>query len=482
MQRKTRIICTLGPSTDSLDVLQAMLRSGMNVARLNFSHGSYEEHAQRIALLRKAEKETGIDAALMLDTAGPEIRTGSVAGGQVTLRDGDLFSLTTAAAEGDHTQVSISYSELPALVSPGQPILIDDGLIRLEALSIAAGEIRCKVIFGGILTNRRGVNVPGVDLPFPVLTEKDKEDLRFGVEQGVDIVAASFVRNAQDIRSIRARIDELGGKQFIVAKIESLQGVAQLDEILQLTDGIMVARGDLGVEVAVEELPMLQKRMIDRCNRAGKPVITATQMLDSMMRNPRPTRAEASDVANAILDGTDAIMLSGETAAGLHPVEAVVTMAKIAQQTEASPLWHRQYHHSFGVIDGDAGIVDPVSESVARAACMLAERIEAKAILTATESGFTARQISRFRPGAPIIATTPSETVRRQLMLSWGVIPVVVSQHNNTDELMVAAMEAACREGWVSTGDLVVITAGVPVWTTGSTNLIKALKVGDPIR
>ncbi|MCL2122129.1 MAG: pyruvate kinase [Clostridiales bacterium] len=478
MYRKTRIVCTLGPATDSLEILTTMLRSGMNVARLNFSHGTHEEHAARIRLLRQAEKETGIDVALMLDTAGPEIRTGAIKGGQVVLEDGQNITLTTKAIEGDRNIVSVTYNQLPASVRQGQHILVDDGLIRLETLAISAEEIQCKVINGGVLTNRRGVNVPGAELPFPVLTEKDHEDLRFGVEQEVDIVAASFVRNAEDVKSIRARLDELGGRQFIVAKIESVQGLDRLDEIIRLADGIMVARGDLGVEVAVEELPMLQKDMILRCNRVGKPVITATQMLESMMHNPRPTRAEASDVANAILDGTDAIMLSGETAAGLHPVGAVDIMARIALQTETSRLWRQQHDRRFNSQDD---LLDPISDSVARAACLLAEKIEAKAILTSTNAGFTARQISRFRPGASIIATTPSEMVRRQLMLSWGVIPLLVPHRNSTDELMSTALEAACKEGFVAEGDLVIITAGVPVGKSGSTNLIKAHRVGDPI-
>ena len=478
MLRKTRIVCTLGPATDSLDMLKAMLQAGMNVARLNFSHGTYEEHAARIELLRQAEKEAGIDVALLLDTAGPEIRTGSVKDGQAMLKSGQPFLLTTREVEGDDTIVSVSYDQLPTSILKGQHILLDDGLIRLEAISTTPTDIQCKIINGGRLTNRRGVNVPGAELPFPVLTEKDREDLRFGVEQGVDIVAASFVRNADDVRSIRHRLNELGGRQFIVAKIESLQGVDRLDEILKLSDGVMVARGDLGVEVAVEELPILQKEMIHRCNRIGKPVITATQMLDSMMRNPRPTRAEASDVANAILDGTDAIMLSGETAAGLYPLEAVQTMARIALQTEMSQLWRQQHDRRFR---SDDELVDPISDSVARAACLLAEKVGAKAILTSTHGGFTARQISRFRPAAPIIAATPTEIVRRQMMLSWGVIPLNVAHRDSTDGLMASALDAACREGFVAQGDVVVITAGVPVGRSGSTNLIKVHRVGDSI-
>ena len=477
MLRKTRIVCTLGPSTDSPGVLKTMLESGMNVARINFSHGTYDDHIARITLLRQAMRETGIEAALMLDTAGPEIRTGPIKDGQVILADDQDFTLTTKAVEGDAAIVSVSYDQLPASVRPGQHIMVDDGLIRLETIAVAGDEIHCKVINGGLLTNKRGVNVPGADLPFPVLTEKDHADLRFGVEQGFDIVAASFIRSAEDVRSIRAWLDELGGKQSIVSKIESLQGVQNLDEIIQASDGIMVARGDLGVEVEVEELPMLQKDMINRCNQVGKPVITATQMLDSMIRNPRPTRAEASDVANAILDGTDAIMLSGETAAGLHPVESVVTMDRIARQTEESPRWRQQNDRRFNTDNA----LDPISDSVARAACLLAEKVEAKAILTSTHSGFTARQISRFRPKAPIVATTPFDIISKQLLLSWGVIPILVTPVASTDGLMAEAIDAACRQGYVSDGDLVVITAGVPVGKSGTTNLIKIHRIGDLI-
>jgi pyruvate kinase len=479
MLRKTRIICTLGPSTDSLDILKKLLESGMNVARLNFSHGTHEEHSRRIALFRQAQQETGIDAALLLDTAGPEIRTGSVSDGRVLLKAGQAFCLTTKQVLGDETRVSISYDQLSTSIQPGQSILLDDGLIRLEALEAGGEDIPCRVMDGGYLTNRRGVNVPGADLPFPVLTEKDREDLRFGVEQGVDIIAASFVRNAEDVKSIRAWLHHLGGKQFIVAKIESRQGVDRIEEILQYADGVMVARGDLGVEVAAEELPMMQKEMIRLCNLAGKPVITATQMLDSMMRNTRPTRAETSDVANAILDGTDAIMLSGETAAGLYPIESVTTMAKIAEHTESSRIWRQQFDHHFNSMNKEQ---EPTSDSVARAACLLAEKIQAKAILTSTQAGFTARQISRFRPRTPIVATTPVATVRRQLMLSWGIIPLLVRQNADTDELIETALDAACQAGYVSDGDLVIITAGIPVGKTGSTNLIKVHRVGAAIR
>jgi len=478
MFRKTRIVCTLGPATDDLDLLKAIIRSGMNVARLNFSHGSHEEHANRIKLLRQAEKETGADIAVMLDTAGPEIRTGNVKDGLITLTNRQKFTLTTSQIEGDQDRVSVSYDKLPSLVRVGQRIMLDDGLIDLDVVSVTGDNILCEVINGGPLTNRRGVNIPDALLPFPALTEKDRDDLRFGVEQDVHIIAASFVRNADDVRSIRDWLREIGGKQLIISKIESMQGVKNLDEIIELSDGIMVARGDLGVEYPVEELPILQKEMIRLCNRVGKPVITATQMLDSMIKNPRPTRAEASDVANAILDGTDAIMLSGETAAGKHPVETVATMANIAEHTDSSLLWLQQHDSRFNA----EATTDFVSDSVARAACLLAEKLDAKAILTSTQSGFTARHISRFRPMAQIIATVPNEMVRKQLLLSWGVTPIKVPMLDSTDEVMDAALSASVERGLIADGDTVVITAGVPSGKSGNTNLIKVHLVGDSVR
>ena len=477
MSRKTRIVCTLGPATDDLEVLKTIINTGMNVARINFSHGTYEEHARRIALLREAEKQTGAEVAIMLDTAGPEIRTGPVREKSIVIKDGQDFTLTTREVEGDETKVSVNYDKLPESVKPGQRIMLDDGLIRLEVISVTGADILCKVINGGALSNRRGVNVPGAELPFPVLTDKDHEDLRFGVEHGVHIVAASFVRDAADVMSIRSRLDELGGSQLIISKIESTQGVKNLEEIIRLTDGIMVARGDLGVEYPVEELPLLQKEMIRLCNRVGKPVITATQMLDSMIKNSRPTRAEVSDVANAILDGTDAIMLSGETAIGLHPVDAVAIMASIAEHTESSSQWRTQHDRRFNTDP----LVDFVSDSVARASCLLAEKLRAKAILTSTHSGFTARLISRFRPEAPIIATVPTDLVRRQLLLSWGVIPIAVPLMSNTDELMEEALAASIKAGLLANGDTVIITAGVPTGRTGSTNLIKVHRVGESV-
>jgi pyruvate kinase len=476
--RKTKIVCTLGPATDSLSTLKALLEAGMNVARLNFSHGSHKEHLERIKRFRQACEETGKAAALMLDTSGPEIRTGQVAGNLVELLSGQDFLLTSRPVEGNQHQVSITYDQLAGSVTPGQTILLDDGLIRLQVVKVQQFDIYCKVLNGGVLTNRRGVNVPGASLPFPVLTEKDKEDLRFGVQQQVDMIAASFVRSAQDVKTIRAFLNELGGKQFIIAKIESQEGVNNVKDILAQADGLMVARGDLGVEILPEEVPLVQKDMIQLCNQAGKPVITATQMLDSMMRNPRPTRAESSDVANAILDGTDAIMLSGETAAGQYPLEAVQTMSRIAEKTEASAIWQKQFDHHFTVLSSET---NTISDSVARAACLLAEKIQAKAILTSTNAGFTARQISRFRPQSTIIATTPHAYVARQLQLSWGVTPLMVAHYSNTDEMIKSAITAACQAGFTQENDLIVITAGIPVGITGSTNLIKVHRIGDPI-
>jgi pyruvate kinase len=475
--RKTKIVCTLGPASDSPEMLQALLKAGMDIARLNFSHGSHEEHGQRIRNLRQACQETGKTAAIMLDTSGPEIRTGQVAGNTAELKADQEFTLTTRLVPGDPAQISVTYDQLPASVAPGQTILLDDGLIRLEVLHTTDTDIICKVMNGGTLTHRRKVNVPGAALPFPVMTEKDREDLRFGVSQGVDIIAASFVRSAEDVHSIRQYLNELGGHQFIIAKIESRQGVDQMEAILAEADGLMVARGDLGVEISPEEVPLVQKHMIQRCNQVGKPVITATQMLDSMIRNPRPTRAEASDVANAILDGTDAIMLSGETAAGLYPLEAVSTMSRIADTTEASEIWHQRFLHYFAAMDSQQ---ETTSDSVARAVCLLAEKIHAKAILTSTHAGFTARQISRFRPHTEIIATTPLKYIHRQLLLSWGITPLTVDPYSTTDEMIHDAIDAACGAGLLQEDDLIIITAGIPVGVTGTTNLIKVHRVGSP--
>lgn len=475
--RKTKIVCTLGPATDSPEMLKALLEAGMDVARLNFSHGSHEEHLQRILRLRQICQETGRQAAIMLDTSGPEIRTGQVAGNTAELKTGQEFTLTSRPVPGDSLQVSISYDQLPASVQPGQTILLDDGLIRLKVLRTSETDIVCQVMNGGALTHRRKVNVPGAALPFPIMSEKDRQDLRFGVDHGVDCIAASFVRSAEDVRTIRQYLDTLGGKQFIIAKIESRQGVDQMEAILAEADGLMVARGDLGVEISPEEVPLVQKLMIQRSNQVGKPVITATQMLDSMIRNPRPTRAEASDVANAILDGTDAIMLSGETAAGLYPLESVATMSRIADTIEASDIWRQRFLHYFAAMDKQQ---ETTSDSVARAACLLAEKIQAKAILTSTRAGFTARQISRFRPQSEIIATTPLDYIHRQLLLSWGITPLTVGPYSTTDEMIKDAISASCDAGLLQQDDLIIITAGIPVGVTGTTNLIKVHRVGAP--
>lgn len=476
--RRTKIVCTIGPATDALESMIELLNAGMDVARLNFSHGTHEEHKERIVRLRQASQITGKVLAIMLDTSGPEVRTGSIAAGFVDLVAGQSFLLTSRSIPGDATQVSVTYDQLAGSVKPGQNILLDDGLIRLEVLETTETDIHCRILEGGRLTNRRGVNVPGASLPFPVMTEKDLEDLAFGVAQGIDIVAASFVRSAQDVQSIRSYVKGLGGNPFIIAKIESQEGVERLTEILTEADGLMVARGDLGVELPPEEVPLVQKRMIQMCNEAGKPVITATQMLDSMMRNPRPTRAESSDVANAILDGTDAIMLSGETAAGLYPLESVKTMAKIAAKTEGSSICQNRFDQFLmNLAMGN----EKISDSVARATCMLAEQIHAKAILTSTHGGFTARQIARFRPVAPILATTPNEPAYRQLNISWGIIPLMVPRYQTTDEMIHEAIKAACEAGLLENNDLIILTAGIPVGISGSTNLIKVHRVGEPI-
>jgi pyruvate kinase len=472
--RKTKIVCTLGPASDSPEMIRKLILAGMNVARLNFSHGDYEEHGARIRTIREAVKELGRNVAILLDTKGPEIRVGKLKEEPIELVQGDTIILTTEDILGDKDRIPVSYKDLPNDVAPGATILLDDGLIGLTALDVRGSEIVCRINNGGMLKSRKSVNVPGVKVNLPGITDKDRADILFGIEQGVDYIAASFVRKAQDVLEIRQILEEHNATHIqIIAKIENQEGVDNLDEILQVADGLMVARGDLGVEIPAEQVPLVQKMMIRKCNLAGKPVITATQMLDSMQRNPRPTRAEASDVANAILDGTDALMLSGETAAGKYPVESVETMARIAERAETA-IEHRDVLLRQSR-DQQKSITEAISQAVASSALDL----DAQAILTATESGFTARMVSKYRPKAPIIAVTPHEGVMRQLALIWGVVPVKGEMVNNTDEMFEMAIQAAVSGGHVKLGDLVVITAGVPVGRSGTTNLIKIQHVGE---
>ena len=474
--RKTKIVCTLGPSTDREGVLREMIRAGMNVARFNFSHGTHAEHKARLDALKALREELDAPVAAMLDTKGPEVRLKDFAGGRVHLTAGQEFTLTTIQVEGDAHRCSITYGELPGDVKAGDTILLDDGLVRLTVLETSETEIRCRVENDGDMKNHKGVNVPGVRLNMPYMSQQDRDDLLFGAEQGFDYVAASFVRSAADVRELRHVLDQAGSRMRIIAKIENQDGVSNLPEILDAADGIMVARGDMGVEIDFAEIPLIQKNMIARCVACGKPVITATQMLDSMMENPRPTRAEITDVANAIYDGTSAIMLSGETAAGRYPVESVKTMDAIARRTE-SDINHVK---RMAQMAGGRNRLS-VAAATAHAACTTAQEIGADAILTVSQRGTTARLVSRFHPGTPIIACLLDQQVRRQMALYWGVEPIMMPYASSTDELVDFAVQAAAQAGVVHEGDLVVVTAGVPVGVAGTTNMIRIQQVGGAL-
>ena len=472
--RKTKIVCTLGPSTDREGVLREMIRAGMNVARFNFSHGTHAEHKARLDALKALREELDAPVAAMLDTKGPEVRLKDFAGGRVHLTAGQEFTLTTVQVEGDAHRCSITYGELPGDVKAGDTILLDDGLVRLTVLETSETEIRCRVENDGDMKNHKGVNVPGVRLNMPYMSQQDRDDLLFGAEQGFDYVAASFVRSAADVRELRHVLDQAGSRMRIIAKIENQEGVSNLPEILDAADGIMVARGDMGVEIDFAEIPLIQKNMIARCVACGKPVITATQMLDSMMENPRPTRAEITDVANAIYDGTSAIMLSGETAAGRYPVESVKTMDAIARKTES----HIDDARLLGLRCRNRM---NITAATAHAACTTAQEIGADAILTVSQRGTTARLVSRFHPGTPIIACLLDQQVRRQMALYWGVEPIMMPYASSTDELVDFAVQAAAQAGVVHEGDLVVVTAGVPVGVAGTTNMIRIQQVGGAL-
>jgi pyruvate kinase len=472
--RKTKIVCTIGPVSESVEMLTKLIDAGLNVARLNFSHGDFEEHGNRIKNIREASKATGKTVAILLDTKGPEIRTGKLKEEPIELVQDETIVLTTEEILGDASRISVTYEQLPQDVHVGSTILIDDGLIGLTVTNVAGTEITCKIVNGGTIKSKKGVNVPGVKISLPGITAKDAADIEFGISQGIDFIAASFVRKASDVLEIRDLLEKHNATNIhIISKIENQEGVDNLDAILEVSDGLMVARGDLGVEIPAEQVPLVQKEMIRKCNQAGKPVITATQMLDSMQRNPRPTRAEASDVANAIFDGTDAIMLSGETAAGKYPLESVQTMSRIAETAE-SALEHREIFVKQSTLQ-QASITEAISQSVANAALDL----NAKAIIAPTASGFTARMISKYRPKAPIIAVTPSEAIMRRSMLTWGVVPVQGSTTNSTDHMFEDAVTSAANTGLVDKGDLVVITAGVPAGIAGNTNLIKIHVCGE---
>lgn len=472
--RKTKIVCTLGPATKDDAILRAMIQAGMNVARLNFSHGTYEGHAQNIRRIRALSAELHTPVGIMLDTKGPEIRLKTFRDHRVTLQKGQLFTLCTDDVEGNAEHVSITYADLPADVQPGTTILIDDGLVGLTVEAVSKTEIQCRVNNGGVISDRKGINVPDANLSMPFISRKDREDILFGIQENVDFIAASFTRTEEDILAIRKLLTDNGGKGIsIIAKIENMQGVQNIDSILAVSDGVMVARGDLGVEIPLEQIPIIQKMIIRKAYSRGKQIITATQMLDSMIKNPRPTRAEATDVANAIYDGTGAIMLSGETAAGLYPVEAVRTMARIAQVAEASIDYVQRFRDS--VPRPSANITNAISH----ACCTSAQDLNATAIVTVTKTGFTAKMLSRFRPGCPIIACAPVERVVRQLCLSWGITPLLIEEVTDTDELFERAVDAGIEAGLLHKDDLIVMTAGVPLGISGTTNLMRVHVVGS---
>ena len=473
--KKTKIVCTLGPASQSEETLTKLIENGLNVCRFNFSHGSHEEHKERIDVVKKVREKLKKPVAILLDTKGPEIRTGNFADPEVFLEEGSKFIITMADVMGTKDICTVSYKGLANDVEKGNSILIDDGLVGLRVEEVIGEEIHCIVENSGIVKNHKGVNVPGVKINLPALTPKDISDIEFGITQGIDFIAASFVRKASDVLAIKEVLENNNATDIqIISKIENQEGVDNLDEILQVSDGLMVARGDLGVEIPTEEMPIVQKEMIKKCNELGKPVITATQMLDSMIRNPRPTRAEVTDVANAIYDGTDAIMLSGETAAGKYPVEAVKVMATIAKRIEET-LDYDNILRSKGVNNTS------VTDAISYATCATAESLNASAIITSTSSGHTARMVSKFRPNTTIIAATPNEKTSRQLSLSWGVYTVNCKQAGNTDDLIDNSIEASKNEGFIHDGELVVVTAGVPTGVSGTTNLIKVHVVSEEI-
>ena len=471
--RKTKIICTLGPSTDKEGVLRDLIANGMNVARFNFSHGSHEEHLGRLEKLKALREELGKPVAALLDTKGPEIRLKDFKNGVENLVAGQTFTLTTRDVEGTNEICSITYKDLPMDVEPNGTIMLDDGLIKLQIQTVNDTDIVCTVLNSGKIKNKKGVNVPGVHLSMPYMSQRDKDDIIFGIQQGYDFIAASFVRTAQDVYDIRNLLNQYDSNIRIIAKIENREGVNNIDSILAAADAVMVARGDLGVEIDFTELPGIQKTIIDRSFSFGKPIVTATQMLDSMIVNPRPTRAEISDVANAIYDGTSAIMLSGETAAGAYPVEALKTMSAIAERTE-----QEGFHLRGRTMDSNPGKIS-VSDATAHAACLTARDVNAAAIVTVSESGTTARLLSKYRPQQPIIACVMREQVQRQLSLSWGITPLMMPLAHSTDELIEMSTALAKENGYLHNGELAVVTAGVPVGVSGTTNMIKIHMVGN---
>jgi len=470
---RTKIVCTLGPASDAEDTLRTFIRAGMAVARINFSHGNHEEHAHRIETVRRLAGEADCPIAILADLQGPKLRVGLLPPAGVPLADGQEITLVNQPSSDEPGIIPVPHPEVLRDVRPGDHILLDDGLLELQILDHDEHQARACVIDGGLLKSRKGLSLPRVSLAMPSVTDKDRDDAAFAVEQQVDYFGLSFVRGPDDVRHLRAFLTELGASTPIIAKIEKPEAVDRIDDILAVSDGIMVARGDLGIEAPVEEVPIAQKKIIRACNLAGKPVITATQMLDSMMRNPRPTRAEASDVANAILDGSDAIMLSGETAVGHYAVKAVQTMARIAQVTERSMPYADWLRRAFRSDSRS------VTDAIAQVACEMAAELEAKAIIASTVSGSTARRVASYRPVTPIIAPTPSPHTWQQLALVWGVAPLLVGQFADTDAMIVTVVEAARTRGLVQNGDLVLLTAGVPLGGVGLTNTLKVHYVGE---
>ena len=472
--RKTKIICTIGPVTETEAPMRQLIENGMDVARLNFSHGDYQVHGNRIALIKRLRREYNRAVAILLDTKGPEVRVKTFRDGSAALKDGGAFCLCMNDCEGDDTRVTVTYPRLAAELREGAQILLDDGLIELKAEEVTPEEIRCRVVTGGVLNNNKSINLPGVHLEMDYISDKDRSDILFGIENDVDYIAASFCRTAADVLQIRKILDKNGGKSIqIIAKIENTSGVENIDEIIKVSDGIMIARGDMGVEMDIVELPRIQKMLIKKAYSAGKKVITATQMLDSMIHNPRPTRAEATDVANAVYDGTSAIMLSGETAMGKYPIESLITMSRIAVKTEDN------IHYKTRFVNKLPEVCASVTSAISHETCSTAHSLGASAIIAFTKSGRTARMVSSFRPAVPIVGCSPSEKTCHQLALSWGVWPVLAEEQENTDKLFEHAVECAKTTGLVKHGEVVVITAGVPIGVSGTTNTLKVHIVGN---
>lgn len=472
--RKTKVICTLGPSSSTEEVIKALILKGMNIVRLNFSHGTYEEHKAKVDIVRKLREELKLPIALLLDTKGPEIRTGMFESRVVELKENQTFTFVIEDVPGDSRRCSLTYKELYKDVVPGNEILVNDGLIEMEVEAVKGTDIVCRVKNAGIIGSQKGMHVRGASVRLPSITQKDEQDIRFAIENDFDFIALSFVRNADDVKQTKKILAENGGSEIlVVSKIECREGVESIDKIIEVSDGIMVARGDLGVEILPEEVPSVQKFLIKKCNKAGKPVIIATQMLESMVHNPRPTRAEANDVANAIYDGASAVMLSGESAAGKYPAESVEMMVRIIEKTEQGIDYEERLTRKRFDISVN------VTNAICHATCTTAHDLNAAAIISITKSGHTAKMVSKFKPAYPVIAVTPSEKVRRQLALWWGIYPFVIEAENNTDELFKKSVAKAIETGMVKKGDLVVLTAGVPAGVSGTTNIMKVEIIGD---